>query len=66
MIYSMHPGGAVADALWSKVCVPLIQGESTLDYLVNRCLMRPRAIGKLGDDSIFVVNPAFWLGLEMT
>lgn len=35
------------DALWSKVCVPLIGGESTLNYLVNRCLMRPRYLLRL-------------------
>lgn len=35
------------EALWSKVSVPLIKGESTLDYLVNRCLMRPRYLLRL-------------------
>lgn len=28
--------------LWNKVCVPLIGGEDTLDYLISRSLMRPR------------------------
>jgi hypothetical protein len=31
-----------ADSVWNGICVPHYQGEKSLDYLIDRSLMRPR------------------------
>lgn len=38
---------ASVEAMWNKICVPLIHGENSLDYLVRRSLMRPRYLLRL-------------------
>ena len=30
--------------VWSMICVPLMEGEDSAQYLIDRCLMRPRAL----------------------
>jgi hypothetical protein len=31
-------------AVWAAICTPLIDGEETSQYLIDRCLMRPRCL----------------------
>jgi hypothetical protein len=38
---------ALSTALWHRLCVPLIDGQDSLDYLVSRSLMRPRQLLRL-------------------
>lgn len=47
LLFNSDDKSSDVDALWSKVCTPLVEGESSLDYLVNRSLMRPRYLLRL-------------------
>lgn len=35
------------EALWHRICVPIIENENSLDYLIRRSLMRPRYLLRL-------------------
>lgn len=41
-IQSAFPDCASFDQAWQYVCVPLIKGQASFDYIVERTLMRPR------------------------
>lgn len=32
------------DTLWLRMCTPILDGESTAQYILDRCLMRPRSL----------------------
>lgn len=32
---------------WSRICVPMVEGENSAQYLIDRCLMRPRSLLEL-------------------
>ena len=43
----LHSGGLpdrLFDDLWQRICVSHINGEESSQYLIDRCLMRPRAL----------------------
>ncbi len=31
-------------SVWTSVCTPIIDGQDTAEYLIDRCLMRPRSL----------------------
>ncbi len=32
------------ESIWNQICVPMMRGEASAYYMVDRCLMRPRAL----------------------
>lgn len=42
LVYNNMPEDADFDQLWRQVCVSHIDGEESFQYLIDRCLMRPR------------------------
>ncbi|HEV7486898.1 MAG TPA: hypothetical protein VGQ65_14565 [Thermoanaerobaculia bacterium] len=56
LIFSGLPEASF-DEMWRRVCVSHIDGEETSQYLIDRCLMRPRAlIDILNHCRAFAVN----------
>jgi len=47
IIYNESYGKDSIDILWHQICVPLVDGQDSLDFLVNRSLMRPRYLLRL-------------------
>lgn len=41
-LQSAFPECASFDAAWQRLCVPLVDGQASFDYIVDRTLMRPR------------------------
>jgi hypothetical protein len=39
-------GSVDFEAAWNRLCVPLVDGQSSFDYIVDRTLMRPRDLLK--------------------
>jgi hypothetical protein len=44
LVFSGMPEGKSFDELWRAVCVGLFRGEETSQFLIDRSLMRPRAL----------------------
>jgi hypothetical protein len=36
--------GMPFDAVWRRLCIPVVQGVESSTYLIDRCLMRPRCL----------------------
>jgi hypothetical protein len=47
LLYSSGETSFSIAALWHRLCVPLIDGQDSLDYLVSRSLVRPRYLLRL-------------------
>jgi hypothetical protein len=43
LVHSGMPDGPFED-LWRRICVSHVNGEESSQYLIDRCLMRPRAL----------------------
>lgn len=56
LLYSQMPDRPFSD-LWQRICVSHIEGEESSQYLIDRCLMRPRALIDLANHChAFAVN----------
>lgn len=44
LVNSGLPSDKDFDDLWRMICAPLVNGEESSQYLIDRCLMRPRAL----------------------
>lgn len=42
LLFNLTGEAPPINELWNRICVPLIEGEDTLNYLIDRSLMRPR------------------------
>lgn len=47
LIHRVLPLDTPFDRVWSQICVTHYEGEETSQYLIDRCLMRPRNLIKL-------------------
>ncbi len=43
-VYSGVKGNPAFDDIWRQLCVSHIRGEETAQYMIERCLMRPRSL----------------------
>jgi hypothetical protein len=44
---NMSTASMTVDQVWHNICVPLVDGQNSLDYLISRSLMRPRYLIRL-------------------
>ena len=54
MQYSLDENYSDFDTAWHTFFVPIINGQPSFDYLVNRCLMRPRFLIDLIENCISI------------
>jgi hypothetical protein len=47
LLYNSSEKTLSVDQLWHNICVPLVEGEDSLSYLLSRSMMRPRYVLQL-------------------